>query len=556
MNQEPKQGKAESRPANISPPDNTPSIDPALADTYAYGADGVREPNSNAIGHRIGRYVVEKILGEGGFGTVYLALDEQLGRPVAIKVPRQRDSSDKAELDRIYEEARTAVELKHSSIVTVHDVGRTEEGIPFVVMEYIDGQPLEDLLRSERLSHPEAAQLMAEIASAVHHAHTRGFVHRDLKPSNILLDGTKHPYVVDFGLTLHEDTQASHAGEYAGTLPYMSPEQVRGESEHVDGRTDVWALGVILYEMLTGRRPFRADRRSELETKILSGTVKPPRQIDDSVPATLERICSRCLAVDVMQRYSTAADVKRDLRHWQRRRGKTARLLGITALIVAILAIALAVWHVGRKEGGQTVPMVDEPISGTIEVVVWSQDDPSRRRMSIRDPGALPLEPGDQIRIEAKLNRPGYPYLLWINARGEVLPVYPWTPGDWNSKPAEEERTDRLSLPAVKDEGWAVEPPFGTETFVFLARDEPLADDVDLPQLLGALPAQQLRDISRAVWFNAGHLESENEDKHRGFDLSQTSRIDDSLLRTQRLLQERLGPHFSLNRAVSFTSGE
>lgn len=556
MNREPERGGAEFRPADISPADSTPSIDPALAETFGDAAGGARGPSSNPLGQRIGRYTVEKKLGEGGFGTVYLALDEQLGRPVVIKVPRERHWSDKAELDRVYEEARTAVKLKHSSIVTVHDVGRTEEGIPFVVMEYIDGQSLEDLLRAERLTHPDAAQLMAEIAGAVHHAHSRGFVHRDLKPSNILLDGAKHPYVVDFGLTLHEETQASHAGEYAGTLPYMSPEQVRGESQHVDGRTDVWALGVILYEMLTGRRPFRANRRSELEAKILSGTVKPPRQIDDSVPAVLERICSRCLAVDVTQRYSTAADVKRELRRWHRRRGKTARLLGITALIVAVLAIALAVWHAGREHDGQTVLTVDEPISGTIDVIVWSQGDPSRRRLSIRDPGALPLEPGDQIRIEAELNRPGFPYLLWINARGDVLPVYPWTPGDWNSRPAEEERTDRLSLPAVKDEGWTVEPPFGTETFVFLARDEPLADEVDLSPLLSGLPAQQMHDSSRAVWFNAGHLESENEDKHRGFDLSQTSRIDDSLLRTQRLLQEKLGPHFSFNRAVSFASGE
>jgi serine/threonine protein kinase len=172
-------------------------------------------------------------------------------------------------------------------------------------------------MRHQPLAAAEAAALLATVAEAVHFAHRRGFVHRDLKPGNILLDAQRQPHVVDFGLAVHESTQSQRAGHVGGTPFFMAPEQVRGETQWLDGRADVWALGVILYELLTGRRPFQAGTRAALAEEIERRDPKPPRQIAAAVPEALERICLRCLAKRPADRYATAKDLAHALRQWQ-----------------------------------------------------------------------------------------------------------------------------------------------------------------------------------------------------------------------------------------------
>ena len=156
------------------------------------------------------------------------------------------------------------------------------------------------------------------MAEALHYAHTKGFVHRDIKPANILIDRQGQPHVADFGLALHETTQPGRSGEMAGTVPYMAPEQVRGEAHRLDGRTDVWALGVILYELLARRRPFGGSGgdREQVFEEIVYREAKPPREIDAAVPRELERICSKCLSKRMADRYLSAADLAEDLRNW------------------------------------------------------------------------------------------------------------------------------------------------------------------------------------------------------------------------------------------------
>ncbi len=266
---------------------------------------------------RIGRYSIERILGQGGFGLVYLAHDEQLQRLVAIKVPHRERVGRPEDAEAYLTETRTVANLDHPNIVPVYDVGSTEQFPCYVVSKFIDGTDLARRLGQGRLPPHEIVELVATVAEALYYAHEppQLLVHRDVKPGNILLDRNGEAFVTDFGLALRE-RDVGTGPRYVGTPAYMSPEQARGEGHRVDGRSDIFSLGAVFYEMLTGRRPFTGETTTEVLEQIINGEVRPPRQIDDTIPAELERICLKSLAKRASDRYTTAKDMAEDLWHW------------------------------------------------------------------------------------------------------------------------------------------------------------------------------------------------------------------------------------------------
>jgi serine/threonine protein kinase/formylglycine-generating enzyme required for sulfatase activity len=299
---------------NESPNDSTEQYDGTPASGRLYG----REISTPKF---IGRYRVSELIGTGGFGSVFRAADEALGRDVAIKIPRRKRSD--ADYSRWMAEARMVAMLEHPHIVPVYDAGSSAEFPFYVVSRFVAGVDLKAYLEQQQPAVEQSVAWAIAIAEALQHAHDAGLVHRDVKPSNILIDQSNRCWLTDFGLALHEDDVGRRMGsnQLIGTIAYMSPEQARGEGHLVDGRADIFALGIILYEMLSGARPFEGSSGQELLHKIVRSEPRLLRSWDSSLPLELERICGKALAQRRSDRYSSATEFAEDLKRYRGQSG-------------------------------------------------------------------------------------------------------------------------------------------------------------------------------------------------------------------------------------------
>jgi serine/threonine-protein kinase len=319
---------------------------------------------SESIGH-VGRYALKTILGKGGLGTVYAAWDPLLSRTVALKTLHiDADPASRESLDALFlNEARAAAGLSHPHIVTVFDAGPSETGV-YIAMERLQGQDLRHLLlQGVRPGPIEAAQVVRRVADALAYAHRKGVVHCDIKPANIFMTGRMHPKVLDFGIArvAHRDVPALD-GVVAGSPFYLAPEQMDGRS--VDRRSDVYSLGVVLYELLVGKKPFEGKSLEEITTAVKTAEVVPAHRVSPKVPLGLSVIASRAMERDPDQRYPSARHLSMELRHWvdsaearalrNEARGTPARTpkavrIARVAVPLAVLAVVagLAWWKFG-----------------------------------------------------------------------------------------------------------------------------------------------------------------------------------------------------------------
>ena len=297
-------------------PETMDLLVPVPADLTGFSLEGVDGANGELRqGAFVGRYEVIRRLGFGGFGVVFLAKDSDLGRLVAIKLPHEHRMENESFRQMYLVEARTLASLDHPSIVPIYDCGVIADGRCFVVSKYIEGRDLSRVVAEGPMNPVTIARLLADIADALDHVHQMRIVHRDIKPANLLLGDDGRIYLADFGLAL-QDGPIQVAGPNAGTPNYMSPEQIRGEGHRVDGRSDQFSLGVVMYELLTGDRPFAGGSPQEVLHRVETLDPLPPLHRSANVPVELDRICMKLLSKLSTQRYSVTSELASDLREW------------------------------------------------------------------------------------------------------------------------------------------------------------------------------------------------------------------------------------------------
>ncbi len=360
---------APQKTASIPPPTIADTSGQDLSNSAAGGELFARPEAKHRTPKRIGAYEVLDEIGRGGMGVVYKAQDQRLKRTVALKVILAGGHAGEVELARFQIEAEAVARLKHQNFVQIYEVG-SDDGLPFLALEYCAGGSLEDRVAKGPLAPREAAELSAKLADAMDHAHRARVIHRDLKPGNVLFDENGEPKITDFGLAkkVGEDDSHTRTVSVMGSIGYMSPEQASGRTREATPAVDIYALGAILYRLLTGKTPCEGASTAESLQLVISGVPVPVRRVRPDCPRDLETICLKCLEKSPANRYLTAADLADDLRRflrgepiaaraatsleqlisWSRRNPLPTSLAIAGVVMLAILASAMA-WTTYRN---------------------------------------------------------------------------------------------------------------------------------------------------------------------------------------------------------------
>jgi tRNA A-37 threonylcarbamoyl transferase component Bud32 len=517
---------------------------------------------------RFGRYEVLDWIGNGAMGDVYRALDPQLDRAVAVKVPKldRRDSHSREFAERFLREARTAAAVRHPHVCPIHDVGE-HQGTPYVVMAFVEGESLaQRLKRVGRYENPrEAVALVLDVAEALQEVHQHGIIHRDLKPGNILLDQAGQAILTDFGLarSFLVDERLTADGGLVGTPAYMSPEQALGEGANLGPASDLYSLGIVLYELLSGTLPYTGGAASMIVNKATRAAPSPLDSVRSDLDPQLVAIVEWAIRHDPSERFPSAAGLAAALRNWLATQGAPARGAPVASVsppasaarapsrptrrgwnkspsrlvaVAACLAVIPGVWWTvwGRDPAGGSDPRVAAPHHGATSqsdhageidpsasisdrpllagklAIRFIDASPSRaagnagaRRAKAGD--ARPLFNGQSVQLQVSLSHPGYAYLIWIDSDGTADPIYPWDFGHskelWAAPrvPGSEEPASFIPAPRERGSGFVAGGKPGMQHVVLLARTTPLKNAEQLQAALSGLPPSPLGNGSQVA---------------------------------------------------------
>ncbi len=405
---------------------------------------GAYAPSSRPT--HIGRYRIVAELGSGTFGAVYRCFDEELKRDVAIKLPHAASGAPDM-VEEFLHEARVAARLRNPGIVAILDANRTEDGRGYIVYEYIAGQTLQARILGADFDRQQAVGWIADVADALHAAHKQNLVHRDIKPANILIDETGSAKLTDFGLAKMDDQFfMDDAGRVLGTVAYMNPEQASGQAHWASPQSDIYSLGVVLYELLCGKRPFTAGSSLDLIQQVEKRPPAPPRTIDDSIPKELEDVCLKAMAKNPTERYNTAQDMAAALC------AAIAPKRGPNVLaLLAMTAVAAAALVVGGFYVAQTIKPAPSPAPlgpPVIELSMPLQRPSVHKNGDVGALGAIDLDPplaeGDALQLFAYFDRDVYAYAIWYDDPKD--PRLLWPPLDQLAVD-KQQRVHRLVIP-------------------------------------------------------------------------------------------------------------
>jgi tRNA A-37 threonylcarbamoyl transferase component Bud32 len=487
-------------------------------------------------------YEVLEVLGQGGMGVVYKARQQGLNRLVALKMVRRDYAASPQALDRFRSEAEAVARLQHPHVVAVHAWGE-HDGAPFFALEFCGGGSLRDQLPGRPQPPAEAARLVEKLARAVQAAHEQGIVHRDLKPANVLLAPAGDepalntpwgiPKVGDFGLCrcFESEVQRTTEGEILGSPAYMAPEQAEGRIREVGPAADVWALGALLYELLTGRPPFGGASTPAVLHAVCYDEPPRPGELQPGVPAELENICLKCLRKPAGERYARAGDLAADLRAWlagqpiaAAARGGTAgpapssaphlpqtillggrrkplgRWLAAAGLLLAAL-LGVGGWvRWGRTPAEKQPPTVLPPAEGkplSIELRVFRQAADGFNPSLIGELGksTYRVRLKDEVAVEAKLSEPAYAYLIAFNPAPDDKPE-----DQEQFVPLAEAGTPPRERPAVARRTLVLDDGEGLQVIAVVASRQPLPPYVEWKKMRPPLGWQRTPATSGAVW--------------------------------------------------------